>query len=84
MPSVEGVSPWLAGLSLSNFPGETLGVKLANAAKSIKADVLSPSAASDTSPQPDPSQPGFVPFTTKAMVDRAHEVGMLVKPWTVR
>lgn len=27
--------------------------------------------------------PGYVAFTTKAMVTKAHELGMQVKPWTV-
>ncbi|RDB28841.1 Glycerophosphoryl diester phosphodiesterase [Hypsizygus marmoreus] len=82
-PSVDVVSPWLAGLKLADFPGTTIDVKIANAAKSIKADVLSPSAVSGKSPVPDPTQAGYIPFTTKEMVDRAHQVGMTVKPWTV-
>lgn len=80
---VNGISPWLAGLKLSDFPGATMGIKIVEAAKSIKADILSPAAASDASPVPDPTQAGYIPFTTKDMVDRAHELGMLVIPWTV-
>ncbi|TFK76789.1 PLC-like phosphodiesterase [Pluteus cervinus] len=76
-------SPWQAGLDISTFPGATLGVKIANAAKSIDADILSPNFVADGSPVQDPALPGFIPFTTKDMVEQAHELGMLVKPWTV-
>ncbi|KAG6866867.1 hypothetical protein C0991_008803 [Blastosporella zonata] len=47
------------------------------------ADILSPSYVSNSSPVADPSQGGYIPFTTKAMVDRAHELGLKVVPWTV-
>ncbi|KAG5654032.1 hypothetical protein H0H81_008048 [Sphagnurus paluster] len=80
---IDGTTPWLAGLKLSDFPGETLDLKVTNAAKSIKADILSPSAVSNNSPVPDPQQAGYIPFTTKAMVDLAHKLGMTVIPWTV-
>ncbi|KAF9458356.1 PLC-like phosphodiesterase [Collybia nuda] len=78
-----GVSPWLAGLRLSDFPGNTTGVQLANAAHSINAQVLSPLDVDSASPVLDPTLPGFIPFTTKEMIDQAHTVGMVVKPWTV-
>ncbi|KAJ7225883.1 PLC-like phosphodiesterase [Mycena pura] len=64
--------PWLAGLNLQAFPGSSLGLKIANAANSINATILSPSA-----------YPSNLSLTTKEMVDHAHELGMLVKPWTV-
>jgi glycerophosphoryl diester phosphodiesterase len=67
------VSPWLGGLNLQNFSGSSLGVKLANAAHSINASILSPHATD--SPKS---------LATKEMVDQAHYLGMLVKPWTVR
>ncbi|KAJ7081975.1 PLC-like phosphodiesterase [Mycena crocata] len=67
-------SPWLAGLNLQNFTGSSLGVRIANAAYSINATILSPSAYDST--------PGHA-LTTKDMVDRAHQLNMLVKPWTV-
>ncbi|KAG6910557.1 hypothetical protein DXG01_009507 [Tephrocybe rancida] len=76
-------SPWLAGLELSDFPAPTTEAKVAEAAASIKASILSPSYANAKSTAVDPSQPGYIPFTTKAMVDRAHELGMKVVPWTV-
>ena len=31
----------------------------------------------------DPGEDGYVPFTTYQMVRKAHQLGMLVKPWTV-
>jgi len=76
-------SPWLAGIKLVDFPDATIGAKIASAAKSIKANVLSPSAVSGQSPVPDPTQVGYIPFTTKDMVDRAHALKMTVIPWTV-
>ncbi|KAG5728533.1 hypothetical protein E4T56_gene19642 [Termitomyces sp. T112] len=80
---INGTTPWLAGLKLSDFPGDTVDVTIAEAAKSIKADILSPASDSDVSPVQDPTQDGYVPFTTQAMVDRSHELGMRVIPWTV-
>ncbi|KAF8078314.1 hypothetical protein FPV67DRAFT_47080 [Lyophyllum atratum] len=80
---VNGLSPWSAGLKLSDFAGATTGVAIVEAAKSIKADILSLAAVSDKSPVRDPTVAGYVPFTTKDMIDRAHEVGMLVIPWTL-
>ncbi len=77
------VSVWQAGLDTSRFPGATLGEKIASAAGSIGATILSPAAVSDQSPVLDPSQAGYIPFTTKAMIDRAHNLGLLVIPWTV-
>ncbi|KAJ7655194.1 PLC-like phosphodiesterase [Mycena polygramma] len=68
----DNTSPWLAGLNLQNFTGSSLGVKIAHAARSINASILSPSAYN--SPQS---------LTTKEMVDQAHYLGMLVEPWTV-
>ncbi|KAF9243899.1 PLC-like phosphodiesterase [Melanogaster broomeanus] len=36
-------SPWLAGLRLDDFPGPSLGERMAQAAHAINADILSPS-----------------------------------------
>ncbi|KAF8649746.1 hypothetical protein AX16_005516 [Volvariella volvacea WC 439] len=74
---------WLAGIHLSDFPGTTLAERIVNAAHSIKADLLSPAAAADNSPTQDPAQPNYIPFTTKEMIDKAHALGIPVKPWTV-
>lgn len=71
--SGDAVSPWLAGLNLENFSGSSLGVKIANAAHSINATILSPSAYDSP-----------LSLTTKEMVNQAHHLGMLVEPWTVR
>ncbi|KAI0651497.1 PLC-like phosphodiesterase [Trametes meyenii] len=76
-------SAWLAGLRLDAFPGPTLSAQVAQAARHVGADVLSPSAASYRTPVPDPAMDGFVPFTTREMVEEAHRLGMLVKPFTV-
>ncbi|KAF9267066.1 PLC-like phosphodiesterase [Marasmius fiardii PR-910] len=75
-------SPWLAGIKLDPSSQVPLGVQLADAANQIKADILSPTDIANAT-APDPTQPGFVPFTTKEMIDRAHEHRMTVKTWTV-
>ncbi|KAF7339995.1 PLC-like phosphodiesterase [Mycena venus] len=66
------ISPWLGGLNLQNFSGSSLSVKLANAAHYINASILSPDAYDSPNS-----------LTTKEMVDQAHYLGMLIKPWTV-
>ncbi|CDO72741.1 hypothetical protein BN946_scf184990.g24 [Trametes cinnabarina] len=76
-------SPWLAGLRLDDFSGPTLGEQVAQAARAIGADILSPSAESHQSPVPDPDMEDYVPFTTRRMVEEAHRLGLLVKPFTV-
>lgn len=76
-----GTSPWLAGVRLDAFEGD-FGVQVASAAHAIGADILSP--ADIASSVVDPTLPEYVPFTTREMVVGAHNLGMLVKPWTVR
>ena len=75
-------TPWLAGLRLDDFSG-SVSQQVAQAAHSIRADVLSPSASSFETPVPDPAMDGYVTFTTREMIDAAHERGMKMKPWTV-
>ncbi|KAK7047781.1 hypothetical protein VNI00_006109 [Paramarasmius palmivorus] len=75
-------SPWLAGVFIDPSSSISPGVQLAEGAKSINADILSTADIANSS-APDPTSPGFVPFTDKAMIDRAHELGLQVKPWTV-
>ncbi|KAK1215290.1 hypothetical protein PQX77_022108 [Marasmius sp. AFHP31] len=75
-------SAWLAGITLDPTSNVSLGIQLTNAAKQIDADILSTADIANAT-APDPTQPGYVPFTTKEMIDRAHELGMQVKPWTV-
>lgn len=76
-------SPWLANLSLSSFPSPSLSQRIAQAAHSIGADILSPDATTEASTTSDPTLPGFEEFTTREMVEQAHGLGMKVKPWTV-
>ena len=78
------ISPWLAGLNISDFEGSTLGERVAQAAHALGAHVLSPSAESYVSPAPDPAMEGYRPFTTREMVREAKRLGLAVKPWTVR
>jgi glycerophosphoryl diester phosphodiesterase len=71
-----GASPWLGGLDIDEFGGSFVA-----AAASFGADAISPVHG-------DPQggsvlDPGYVPFTTQAMVDEAHAAGMKVVPWTV-
>ena len=42
-------SPWLAGLRLDSFEGQSLGEQIAQAAHAIGADVLSPDAGAGQS-----------------------------------
>ena len=77
------LSTWLAGIEWEKFPGDTVGAKIAYAAKSIKADILSPVVQAYSSPVTNPWQPGFIYFTNASMVDTVHKLGMTIKPWTV-
>ena len=77
-------SPWLAGLRLDSFPGPSISRQVAQAAHSIRADILSPAASTSDTPVPDPDMEGYVPFTTREMIEHAQRLGLKVKPWTVR
>jgi len=85
-------SPWLAGLNPLNpstpeeralFNASTPSERIAQAARAIGADILSPSAESYVSPAADPNFQGFSWFTTPGMVREARRLGLAVKPWTV-
>ncbi|KDQ54804.1 hypothetical protein JAAARDRAFT_349685 [Jaapia argillacea MUCL 33604] len=76
-------SPWLAGLRLDSFPGPTIGMQVAQAAHSIHANILSPSASSFETPVADPRMDGYQFFSSRDMFEEAHRFGMKVKPWTV-
>lgn len=76
-------TPWLAGLDLSIFPGPTFEQQVAQAARYVHADILSPAATSSESHSVDPTMAEYVPFTTELMVQEAHNLGIQVKPWTV-
>lgn len=73
-------SPWLAGLRLDSFPGQTIGEQIAEASHAIRADIVSPEDVVQVARCPTPQ---YMPFTSRSLVRRAHELGLLVKPWTV-
>ena len=76
-------SKWLAGIRIDEFPGANMGAKLANAAASIGAGILSPDGISSIGTGIEPSDSDYISFTTKDMIRRSHELGMEVIPWTV-
>lgn len=63
--------------------GETVGAKIAHAAKSISATILSPAVKAYSSPVEHPWRTGFRTFLNASMVDIAHNLGVKVIPWTV-
>ena len=71
-----GASPWLGGIDIDDFGGS-----LVAAAASFDADAISPVAGDPQSGKV--TDPGYVPYTTPAMVRDAHAAGMLVIPWTI-
>jgi len=71
-----GASPWLGGIDIDDFGGS-----LVAAAASFDADAISPVAGDPQSGKV--TDPGYVPYTTPAMVADAHAAGMLVIPWTI-
>lgn len=74
-------TPWLAGYRLDEFPGPSFGEQIAQAARRINADILSPTATVTISSPKNPSE--MVQFTTQSLVNEAHRLGMQVKPFTV-
>ncbi|OJT06157.1 Glycerophosphoryl diester phosphodiesterase [Trametes pubescens] len=83
LPQDNITTPWLGGLQLDAFRGPSLSEQVAQAAHHIGADVLSPSAESFETPVQDPAMEGYVAFTTREMIEEAHRLGMLVKPFTL-
>jgi glycerophosphoryl diester phosphodiesterase len=74
-------STWLAGARPDAFGADQpLGVQVARAAASFGFDLLSPSQSANGT---DPTAAGWQWLTTKEMIDEAHRLGLLVKPWTV-
>jgi glycerophosphoryl diester phosphodiesterase len=71
-----GASPWLGGIDIDDFGGS-----LVAAAASFHADAISPVAGDPQNGKV--TDPGYVPYTTPAMVHEAHAAGMAVIPWTV-
>ncbi|MEU0990642.1 glycerophosphodiester phosphodiesterase family protein [Streptomyces sp. NPDC005953] len=73
---IPGKSPWLGGLDIDDFGGD-----LVAAADSFGADAISPVHGN---PQDGTvGAPGYQPYVTAKMVDRAHRARMKVIPWTV-
>ena len=71
-----GASPWLGGRDIDDFDGD-----LVAAAHSFGADAISPVHGDPQNGKV--GDPGYVPYTTREMVEDAHAVGMRVIPWTV-
>ncbi|KAF2425780.1 glycerophosphoryl diester phosphodiesterase [Tothia fuscella] len=85
VPSSDGTYPWLGGINLDkDFGGDFIA-----AAASIHASAFSPLHGYAIDPvlgvQTGATQntPGYLPFTTKDVVDRAHKFGLEVIPWTI-
>lgn len=77
VPNKEGAYPWLNGIQLdTEFGGDWVA-----AAASIGASFVSPVHGAPSSATV--NTPGYVPFVTKNIVQRAHELKMEVVPWTV-
>jgi glycerophosphoryl diester phosphodiesterase len=71
-----GASPWLGGIDIDDFGGD-----LVAAVDSFGADAISPVHGDPQNGKV--TDPGYTPFTTRAMVEAAHAAGMRVIPWTV-
>ena len=71
-----GKSPWLGGIDIDDFGGDPL-----LAIKSFGASAWSPVHGN---PQGGTvTDPGYVPYVTKAKVSEAHRLGLKVIPWTI-
>ncbi|MFV2173074.1 glycerophosphodiester phosphodiesterase family protein [Actinomadura sp. LOL_016] len=71
-----GRSPWLGGIDIDDFGGDPL-----KAIKSFGASAFSPVHGFPQNGTV--TDPGYRPYVTEAMVDRAHRLGIKVVPWTV-
>jgi glycerophosphoryl diester phosphodiesterase len=71
-----GASPWLGGIDIDDFGGS-----LVRGADSFGADAISPVHGNPQGGKV--GDPGYVPYTTPALVREAHAAGMAVVPWTV-
>ncbi|WP_308470660.1 glycerophosphodiester phosphodiesterase family protein [Arthrobacter sp. 4R501] len=71
-----GSSPWLGGIDADDFGGDLIA-----AASSLGFDAVSP--VHGTPQNGKVTDPGYVPYVTADMVERAHAAGMQVIPWTV-
>lgn len=77
VPNAAGNYPWLDNIALN----ETFDDDWVAAAHSIGAAIVSPVHGVPSNATV--NTPGYVKFTTKDVVDRAHALGMKVVPWTV-
>ena len=71
-----GASPWLGGIDIDDFDDS-----LVAAAASFGADAISPVHGNPQNGKV--GDPNYVPYTTAALVDEAHEAGLAVIPWTI-
>ncbi|MEU9886316.1 glycerophosphodiester phosphodiesterase family protein [Sphaerisporangium sp. NPDC051011] len=71
-----GASPWLGGIDIDDFGGDPL-----KAIKSFGASAFSPVHGFPQNGKV--TDPTYVPYVTKAMVDQAHRMGIKVVPWTI-
>ena len=71
-----GSSPWLGGIDADDFGGDLIA-----AAASLGFDAVSPVHGAPQNGAV--TDPGYVPYVTADMVQRAHAAGMKVIPWTV-
>lgn len=73
---LDGASPWTGGIDMDEF-----GCNLPAAAASFGADAISPVHGAPQDGRI--GDAGYIPFTTREMVEQAHALGMKVIPWTV-
>lgn len=81
VPDETGAYPWLGGVSIDDFGGDWVA-----ASASIGAKVLSPEhgySAGNPVEKVSVNSKNYTAFVTKDIVDRAHQAGMQVIPWTV-
>jgi glycerophosphoryl diester phosphodiesterase len=71
-----GASPWLGGIDIDDFGGDPIA-----AIDSFGAAAWSPVQGRPQGGSV--NDPTFVPYVTRDKVDRAHERGIAVVPWTV-
>ena len=71
-----GSSPWLGGIDADDFDGD-----LVAAASHLGFDAISP--LHGTPQNGTVEDTGYAPYVTADMVERAHDAGMQVIPWTV-
>lgn len=71
-----GASPWLGGIDIDDFGGDPIA-----AVASFGASAFSPVHGFPQGGSVD--DPDYRPYVTANMVDRAHDAGIAVVPWTI-